>query len=186
MLATMKPESWHCSTPESGMGELSPQYLKDRAAFLIEKINVNSSPIGLPSVTHFKDFQSSYEIGSATLPLPQVLFGDEVGETLDGSVFRGDHLYGGDGNDHLFGYGGKDYLEGNRGNDILDGGSGADTMLGGTGDDTYLVDDSGDIVREYANSGVDEVRSSVTFTLDSQIEYLTLTGAMPLMASATN
>jgi Ca2+-binding RTX toxin-like protein len=163
--------------PESGIGELSSQYLKDRAAFLIEKINVNSSPIGLPSVTHFKDFQSSYEIGSATLPLPQVLFGDEVGETLDGSVFRGDHLYGGDGNDHLFGYGGKDYLEGNRGNDILDGGSGADTILGGTGDDTYLVDDSGDIVREYANSGVDEVRSSVTFTLDSQIEYLTLTGS---------
>ena len=162
---------------ESGMGELSPQYLKDRAAFLVEKINVNSNPIGFPSITHFKDFQSLYEIRSVAPQGPQVLFGGEVGETLDGSAFFGDHLYGGEGDDHLFGYGGKDYLEGNPGNDILDGGSGADTMLGGTGDDTYLVDDSGDVVREYANSGIDEVRSSVTFTLDSQIEHLTLTGS---------
>jgi Ca2+-binding RTX toxin-like protein len=161
---------------ESGMGELSPQYLKDRAAFLVEKINVNSNPIGFPSITHFKDFQSLYEIRSVAPQGPQVLFGGEVGETLDGSAFFGDHLYGGEGDDHLFGYGGKDYLEGNPGNDILDGGSAADTMLGGTGDDTYLVDDSGDVVREYANSGIDEVRSSVTFTLDSQIEHLTLTG----------
>lgn len=162
--------------PESGIGELTPQYLTDRALFLVEKIKVNSSAISIPSLTHFKDFQALYEIGSASPLLPQVLFGSAGGETLDGSLFFEDYLYGGDGRDNLFGYGGRDYLEGNRDNDVLDGGIRADTMLGGTGDDTYIVDNSGDVVREYANSGVDGVHSSVTFTLDSQVEHLTLTG----------
>jgi Ca2+-binding RTX toxin-like protein len=162
--------------PDTGVGELTPQYLIDRANFLAKKIEVNSSTITLPSSTHFKDSALHEEIGSPTLGIPQVLFGDGSDDPLVGSQLFADHLYGGSGEDRLFGYGGKDYLEGNRDKDVLDGGSGADTMLGGTGDDTYIVDNSGDIVREYANSGVDRVHSSVTFTLDSQIEHLTLTG----------
>ena len=169
--------------PDTGVGELTPQYLIDRANFLAKKIEVNSSTITLPSSTHFKDSALHEEIGSPTLGIPQVLFGDGSDDPLVGSQLFADHLYGGSGEDRLFGYGGKDYLEGNRDKDVLDGGSGADTMLGGTGDDLYIVDNTGDVVREYANSGIDLVQSSVTFTLDSQVENLTLTGTSAIDGS---
>ncbi len=161
--------------PDTGVGELTPQYLIDRAAFLSKKIDVNSSVVSLPSLTHYKDNALPEEIGSAVLPLSQVIFGDGTNENLAGSGFR-DSLYGGSGDDQLFGQGGNDYLEGNRDDDTLDGGGGADTMLGGQGNDTYIVDNVGDVVREYANSGIDTVQSSVTFTFDAQVENLTLTG----------
>jgi Ca2+-binding RTX toxin-like protein len=69
----------------------------------------------------------------------------------------------------LFGFGG---------NDTLDGGAGADQMYGGEGDDTYVVDNIADVVFE-ANVawGIDTVLSTVTWTLSSSIENLTLTGA---------
>jgi len=49
-------------------------------------------------------------------------------------------------------------------------------MAGGTGDDTYYVDDVGDSVIEAIGAGLDQVFSSVSFSLAGQdIEYLTLT-----------
>ena len=67
-------------------------------------------------------------------------------------------------------------IEGDSGNNRIDGGAGADTMLGGAGDDIYVVDNSGDIVVEAANNGVDTVQASITTTLGDNLEYLTLTG----------
>jgi Ca2+-binding RTX toxin-like protein len=164
--------------PETGVGELTEDYLNDRAVFLAKKIEVNSSTVATPSLTHFKDNQLGEEIGSDILPLPQVLFGDGTNEVLAGStiISFGDRLYGGSGDDQLFGHGGQDYLEGNRGDDLLDGGNGADRMVGGTGNDTYLVDNTADTVTEAANSGVDVVQSSASFTLGANVEHLTLTG----------
>lgn len=68
-------------------------------------------------------------------------------------------------------------LTGNAGANILNGGTGADTMTGGAGDDTYVVDNAGDIVSENNAEGLDSVESSVTYTLGSNIENLTLTAA---------
>jgi Ca2+-binding RTX toxin-like protein len=66
-------------------------------------------------------------------------------------------------------------LTGNSGNNILDGGSGADTLVGSTGNDTYVVDNTADVTTENASEGTDLVQSSVTYTLASNIENLTLT-----------
>ncbi|MBB4063508.1 hypothetical protein [Gellertiella hungarica] len=68
-------------------------------------------------------------------------------------------------------------ITGNDGNNTLDGGAGADTLRGGKGSDIYIVDDAGDVVDETGGDGVDEVRSSVSYTLGAGLENLTLTGA---------
>ncbi|MDU9027737.1 matrixin family metalloprotease [Pseudomonas mediterranea] len=84
------------------------------------------------------------------------------------------------GSDNLNGTGNalSNVLTGNSGNNVLDGGAGADTLIGGTGNDIYVVDNLKDIVNETSTPGseVDTVRSSVSWTLGSNLENLTLTG----------
>ncbi len=88
----------------------------------------------------------------------------------------GASLYGNELDNTLLGNSGADTLEGQAGADVLDGGAGVDTMLGGAGDDRYIVDNASDVTTENANEGTDTVESSVTRTLGSNQENLTLTG----------
>ncbi|MBN8542831.1 MAG: hypothetical protein J0M34_01035 [Alphaproteobacteria bacterium] len=84
----------------------------------------------------------------------------------------------GDGNDNtLRGVAGNDSLSGGAGADTLDGGTGNDTMVGGLGNDVFIVDSTLDVVTEAAAEGADTIQSSVTYTLGSNIENLTLTGS---------
>jgi serralysin len=76
----------------------------------------------------------------------------------------------------LTGNSGANLLTGLGGNDTLDGGGGADTLVGGLGNDSYAVNQSGDVIKELAGEGSDTVLSSVSWTLGSTLEHLTLTG----------
>ena len=58
----------------------------------------------------------------------------------------------------------------------MDGGAGTDTMVGGAGNDTSFVDATTDVVTEAASEGTDLVRSTLTWTLGSNVENLTLLG----------
>lgn len=68
-------------------------------------------------------------------------------------------------------------LIGNAAANVLDGSAGADSMAGGAGDDTYIVERIADAVYEGIDQGVDAVKSSISYTLGSHVENLTLMGA---------
>lgn len=74
-------------------------------------------------------------------------------------------------------------LTGNSGNNTLDGGTGADRMAGGGGNDTYVVDNFSDVIVENTGGGTDIVYSSVSRTLETNVENLTLTGTGNLNAT---
>lgn len=104
------------------------------------------------------------------------LVNDPAGETVDGTS-DADVMFGGVGDDTLNGSGGNDTLVGGDGNDTLNGGAGTNILIGGTGNDTYILSSKTDIVAEDANQGTDQVQSSVTYTLPTNVENLTLTGS---------
>ncbi len=49
-------------------------------------------------------------------------------------------------------------------------------LVGGTGNDTYVVDSTDDAITENASAGADTVRSSIAWTLGSNLENVVLTG----------
>ena len=103
-------------------------------------------------------------------------YGNEQNNTISGN--SGDNvLSGAGGEDNLSGGGGNDKLYGGAGNDWLDGGEGADQMFGDAGDDVYIVNNAGDSVLELANGGFDAVKSSISYKLGENLEYLGLTGS---------
>ena len=87
------------------------------------------------------------------------------------------NLTGSAGVDQIYGLGGNDRLFGFAGDDLLDGGLGRDRMSGGSGNDVYIVDGRNDLVFEFRNQGIDEIRTTLSsFTLPSNVENLTFTG----------
>lgn len=77
-------------------------------------------------------------------------------------------------------------IQGNASNNRIDGGAGVDTMIGGSGDDTYIVDVASDLVVELSNGGNDLVESAVSYTLPSNVERLTLSGATGLSGTGNS
>jgi Ca2+-binding RTX toxin-like protein len=76
----------------------------------------------------------------------------------------------------ILGNAGVNIIVGTAFSDVIDGGGDADTLEGGLGNDTYVVDNLNDLIIETTGGGNDTVRSSITYTLGSELENLVLTG----------
>jgi Ca2+-binding RTX toxin-like protein len=114
--------------------------------------------------------------------LANSITGGNGGDTLAGGAGN-DKLAGGDGNDNLQGMDGVDTLNGGNGSDTLDGGNGGDSLAGGAGNDRYVVQNSADKVTEASGGGSDSVSSSITYTLPTNVEGLTLAGSSAIHGS---
>ena len=128
----------------------------------IENLNAGNDTIQLRGV--------STNSNSATLVLADNF------ENLDASSTGSSKL-------NLSGNSVNNILTGNNANNILNGGLGADSLLGGKGNDTYYVDNIGDVVIENSNQGIDDVMSSISYTLTSNVENLALTGKTAINAT---
>ncbi|MEZ5614545.1 MAG: hypothetical protein R3E35_04955 [Rhodocyclaceae bacterium] len=142
--------------PATGQGQLTAEYLADRAALLVtvNAARSNDSAVGGTLIVNptgsdtviYTDKTSSLKLrdGQATLDPRRIVFGkdqsDGSTETLSCGNFA-DHLYGAGGNDILHGQGGNDYLEGGAGHDILIGGTGHDIYQVGAGGGSDTIDD---------------------------------------------
>ncbi|MDY0870629.1 DUF4214 domain-containing protein [Dongia rigui] len=103
--------------------------------------------------------------------------GDAAGDTYSGlGPSTIENLTGSSFDDALIGNQEVNVLIGGDGNDSLDGGAGGDTLIGGAGNDRYSVEISTDVVTELKNGGIDTVQSTITYTLGTNLENLTLTG----------
>jgi len=150
--------------------------------------------------------QSSYVTGSIIDSKDSKVTGTEKSDVLSGSakavaysitalvgndVVSGndsnDTLDGGKGDDKISGGKGSDKLIGGDGNDTLKGGTGADTMQGGDGNDYYFVDDAKDVVTESNKNarlgGNDTIETTISYTLDKNIENLILAGEQKINAT---
>ena len=91
---------------------------------------------------------------------------------------------GNKGNNQLNGNDGANILIGLGGRDVLDGHKGVDDLRGGAGDDLYFVDKAGDINKTLRDDGLlDQVKSTVSYTLGSFQEQLVLLGTTALSGS---
>jgi Ca2+-binding RTX toxin-like protein len=77
-------------------------------------------------------------------------------------------------------------ISGNSGNNVIDGGTGADTMNGGAGNDTYYVENIGDAIVEFKNSGTDGVISLISYVLGDNVENLKLAGSGDINATGNS
>ena len=108
-------------------------------------------------------------IDTVNTPLSYVL-----GANVENLFLTGQFAVGGTGNALA------NSLTGNAAANVLDGGAGADALVGGFGNDIYVVDNTGDVVTEGLNAGIDAVRASVSYKLIANIENLILTGAFAI------
>ncbi|NOT71853.1 MAG: hypothetical protein HOP09_11425 [Hyphomicrobium sp.] len=102
-----------------------------------------------------------------------------LAQNIENLILSGSAAINGTGNDLnnvVMGNAAVNTLNGGLGHDYIDGGAGADTLVGGAGSDSFVVDNAGDVTTELAGEGIDTVISSISHTLQANVENLKLTG----------
>jgi len=71
----------------------------------------------------------------------------------------------------------------NAGADTLISNSGVDTLIGGSGNDTFVVNNALDVVQDTSTTATNTIQSSVSYTLPTNVNALTLLGTGSLVAT---
>jgi Ca2+-binding RTX toxin-like protein len=74
----------------------------------------------------------------------------------------------------------------NSGNDTLTSNTGVDTLAGGSGNDTFVINNSSDVIQDTSTTATNSVQTSVSYSLATNVNSLTLTGTSALMGTANN
>jgi Ca2+-binding RTX toxin-like protein len=88
-----------------------------------------------------------------------------------------------------FGNAGNNHIRGGFGDNLLDGRGGVDLLEGGPGSDTYIIREprsSGTRVREYFESGTDQINTYVTYTIPERVENLLMLGTGNINAAGSS
>jgi len=192
----------------TGRGEISKEWIRDRAQFLTWKNQKNISDIADDAPILRKDNgPESYLYTDKTLKNSQgqdysirvtggngaqqinISFAGNQGDTLSGGNYA-DHLYGGRGRDALAGGDGNDYQEGGAGDDTLTGDGGDDTLIGGRGNDVLQGGDGNDVYIVRAGDGEDRILdrngNNAIVYVDASGQRTYLGGAMLAVAGEAN
>ncbi len=115
--------------------------------------------------------------------------GDSVtagtGEDTISAWGDGDTLVAGSGGTLIYANGDDDQVIGGSGNDILDALGANTTLTGGIGNEIFDVNNPTDVV-DPSGSGSDTILSSVSYTLPTLVDTLTLTGSENLTATGNS
>jgi Ca2+-binding RTX toxin-like protein len=165
--------------------------------YVVDNVNDVVSEFGFAGkINGFDHSGDSGGIDEVRTTLHSYSLSNDANSIIENLTYIGTGSFTGQGNDAnntITGGAGNDTLYGGNGSDTLDGGRGADHMYGGAGNDIYIVDNSSDVVSETGllktstgvgyfgdMGGIDEVRTSVSYTLPNDphsiIENLTYTG----------
>jgi Ca2+-binding RTX toxin-like protein len=129
------------------------------------------------SFTNWANVEYVLATGSAALTGT----GDSNVNALDATLrFNGVTFLGLGGNDVLYGSNYADSLDGGADADILVAYSsvnGADTLVGGAGSDVYYLFETGDVVTEALNGGLDTVYTQANITMAANVEQAIIYGA---------
>lgn len=148
-------------------------FLNDSSAVLLFSTAGNNTLTGTASLHDTVSYASA--TAPVTVSVAVTTQQNTGGAGLD-TLINIENLIGSNLNDNLSGNFKENVLNGGSGNDTLNGAGGADTVIGGLGDDKFFVNNAGDIVIEYGNEGIDKISSTVTYTLPTHVENLTLIG----------
>ena len=119
-------------------------------------------------------------IGAGTDAVYTSLSTYTLGANLENLAFTGTGMFQGTGNAL------NNQMLGGTSGDLLRGGAGNDTMSGGFGNDTYIVTETGDVVVEGLDAGLDTVWSTVSYTLSANVESLVLSTAIGNVSGTGN
>jgi Ca2+-binding RTX toxin-like protein len=86
--------------------------------------------------------------------------------------------------DSIVGNAGNDTLDAGLGNDTLVAGAGLATLVGAVGNDTFIINNVSDVVKDTYSNHVNELISSVNYTLPTNINYLLLSGTGNIAGTA--
>jgi Ca2+-binding RTX toxin-like protein len=89
---------------------------------------------------------------------------------------NGDTLTAGSGGDLIYAEGNNDLVYGGAGFDTLDALGAGTTLVGGTGSTLFEVNDTTDVVQVGTSHGSDTIAASVSYTLATNVDVLTLVG----------